>query len=44
MPRKRQAKAQRVQDTRTPEDIAEERIAEWKRQEEIGRVRLETLG
>ena len=31
MPRKRQAKAQSVEDTRTPEEIAEEQIAEWKR-------------
>jgi len=44
MPRKRQARAQSMEDTRTPEEIAEERIAEWKRQEEIGRVRLETPG
>jgi hypothetical protein len=28
---RRQAKAQSVDDTRTPEEIAEERIAEWKR-------------
>jgi len=31
MSEKRQAKAQSVVDTRTPEEIAEERIAEWKR-------------
>src|SRR5262249_30269967 len=31
MPRKRQAKAKSVEDTRTPEEIAEERIAAWKR-------------
>jgi internalin A len=31
MPRKRQAKAQSMEDTRTPEEIAEERIAAWKR-------------
>jgi internalin A len=30
MPRKRQAKAQSVEDTRTLEEIAEERIAAWK--------------
>ena len=28
MPKKRQAKAQSVEDTRTPEEIAEERIAD----------------
>jgi internalin A len=33
MPWRRQAKAQSVEDTRTPEEIAEERIAEWKRGE-----------
>jgi|RhiMetdeSRZDD1v2_1073273.scaffolds.fasta_scaffold128758_1 hypothetical protein len=30
MLRKRQTKAQSVKDTRIPEEIAEERIAEWK--------------
>ncbi len=35
MPRRRQAKAQSVEDTRTPEEIAEERIAAWKRAEEL---------
>src|SRR5215471_93857 len=31
MPRKRRAKAKSVEDARTPEEIAAERIAEWKR-------------
>src|SRR5262249_2489049 len=31
MPRKRQARAQSVEDARTPEEIAKERITEWKR-------------
>jgi internalin A len=31
MPRKRQAKVESGEDTRTPEEIAEERIAAWKR-------------
>ena len=31
MPEKRQAKAQSAADTRTPEEIAEERIAKWRR-------------
>src|SRR5262245_34699300 len=55
MPRKRQAKAQSVndtrssvEDTRTPEEVADERIAAWKRDpnkfDSIGLLSLNALG
>jgi hypothetical protein len=52
MPRKRQAKAQSVddtrssvEDTRTPEEIAEERIASWRKGDflDLGGLRLKQV-